>query len=321
MINAHDRDRFEVHLLVRRSPIRPPSAATADHAEDRIWRDRRHVERRACAATCAEAGLDVLVDLNGYSRQRASAAVPVPRRRGARSAWSNMYATTGIPDCRLAWSAMPLVDPADEERSSARARAPRAGHAIWRSTCSIRSRRWRRRPWLRTGSRHLRLASTSAYKITDPVVAAWSRILLRRARLPVCCCAIATLDEPSNRADLLARFAANGIGAGPADAGGRRRSISTSCAAMAEIDIALDTFPYNGGTTTAEALWQGVPATDLQRRPLGQPHQPLAAAGGGSAAVGRRPASRHDDSSSPRCWPIRRLSGKIHRPCWTDGLS
>ena len=93
------------------------------------------------------------------------------------------------------------------------------------------------------------------YKITPPVVAAWSEIL-RGAPGSTLLLKNTALGSAGNRDFVTRQFAGHGVGAdrlrleGPAE---HFQFLET----YGRIDVALDTFPYNGGTTTTEALWQG----------------------------------------------------------------
>ncbi len=104
-------------------------------------------------------------------------------------------------------------------------------------------------------------------KITPRVVALWSQILaaVPDSRLVIKSRRAADSITASNLRQL---FQAEGIeplriSLRPAD-GSREQHL----AAYNDIDIALDTFPYSGTTTTCEALWMGVPVVTL----LGHAH-------------------------------------------------
>ena len=102
-------------------------------------------------------------------------------------------------------------------------------------------------------------------RLNDAVLAAWARILhaVPGSRLML---NSAPFGEPASREQMTARFAALGIDSA------RLELVHTSpqprtWAAYGEVDIALDPFPHNAGTTTIEALWQGVPVLSLAGRP------------------------------------------------------
>jgi predicted O-linked N-acetylglucosamine transferase (SPINDLY family) len=98
-------------------------------------------------------------------------------------------------------------------------------------------------------------------KLTDAALQAWSRILLAvpRSRLVI---KSGALSEPLIRERLLARFAQAGIGAERLDLR-EGSSHDVMLAEYGDIDLALDTFPFNGGMTTLEALWMGVPVVTI----------------------------------------------------------
>lgn len=251
VINAHDRDRFEVHLIATGDP---PSAESGyrDHPDDRIW-EIGDISNQQLAGHIADARLDVLIDLNGYSDL---ARMPVLLHRAApvQLAWGNMYATTGFTtvDCVVGdrWTIPPEEARFCVERVR---RVPRTYLAfdVFYPVPDVAPS-----PWPSAG--HVTFGSLmSAYKITDQVIASWSRVLLGvpgshlllRNR---------ALSHASNRAEIQARFAVHGIEAArlALEGGGEHLDFLRT---YDRIDIALDAFPYNGGTSTAEAIWQGVP--------------------------------------------------------------
>ena len=67
-----------------------------------------------------------------------------------------------------------------------------------------------------------------------------------------------------NRANFLAKMEQRGVAASRVDLLGVVPGLADHLATYHQVDIALDPFPYNGTTTTCEALWMGVPVVTLR---------------------------------------------------------
>src|SRR5208282_1704923 len=93
VINHHLRSAFEVHLF---SDGTPPSAESG-YQEDPLdhLHDARDLSNADLASLVARIGIDILVDLNGYSFQRRLGLF-MRRPAPVTIAWFNMYATTGV---------------------------------------------------------------------------------------------------------------------------------------------------------------------------------------------------------------------------------
>lgn len=251
MIHAHDRSLFEVHLFLDRGQ---PSATSGyrRHRSD-VVHVITGVSNEVAAERIARTGIDILVDLNGYSfPDRLGLFIRRPAR--AIIGWFSMYATTGIPAFDYIIGDASVVPAGEEKYYTERVLRVPGSYLAFSVPYPVPP--VSPPPCLRAGLITFGCLAPQ-YKITDEMIASWARILsaVRRARLLL---KNSFLGDRSNRDAVLARFDQHGITQERVLVEGPTKHYEF-LKAYARVDIVLDSFPYNGGTTTAEALWQGVP--------------------------------------------------------------
>ncbi len=99
-------------------------------------------------------------------------------------------------------------------------------------------------------------------KITDRVIETWSRAMLEIPNSLLVLKSKAFADKVV-RLELLSCFQKSGVDESRISLLQHSPGYREHLTLYNEIDIALDTFPYNGTTTTCEAMWMGVPVVTL----------------------------------------------------------
>jgi protein O-GlcNAc transferase len=254
LLRAHDRRRFEIfcyHASPVSDDITRRLKPLAQH-----WRDVGSLDSERLASRIAQDQLDVLIDLSGHTsgnRLAALARRPAP----VQATWCGYANTTGMHtiDFRIvdAWTDPPGAEalaterlirlercflcyqpPADAPPPAAAPTGEEAGAAITFGSFNMLP------------------------KISPAAISLWSRAL---ATVPDSRIIIKAkgMKLPGVSERILAEFAAAGIGADRVELIDFVPGLKEHLALYNRVDIALDTFPYQGTTTTCEALWMGVP--------------------------------------------------------------
>lgn len=221
------------------------------------WRRIVGMSDEALAGMIAADRIDILVDLAGHTagnRLGVFARKPAP----VQISWLGYFNTTGLPEMDAI-----LMDPV----------AVRAGEEALFTEQIIRlpGGRFCYAPPAHAPEIAALPALSAGFvtfgsfnnltKITDSVIALWSRVLkaVPDSRLVL---KWRNLGSESGAESMRQRFKAQGIDPQRLDLRGQSPH-TAMLAEYGEIDIALDPFPFNGGLTSCEALWMGVPVVTL----------------------------------------------------------
>lgn len=256
VIRAHNRDRYRVFCYANSSDSDDMTSHLQGMADE--WRQTNKLSDEEFCELVKSDGIDILVDLSGHSSGNRLTAL-ARRPAALQMTWMGYLNTTGMSaiDYRITDAES---DPKGAERYYREALL-RLPHAQWcyaakaGPVCSPEI--------LRAGmfqGTAIRLGCMTRFmKVTDDMVNIWIRVLLA---LPEAQLTLIDVPNHSRAGSLRRRFEDAGLS-------GRLRLLPTLAGidywnCISSIDLALDTFPYTGATTTLDCLWMGVPVLTMR---------------------------------------------------------
>jgi predicted O-linked N-acetylglucosamine transferase (SPINDLY family) len=250
-----DRRRFEVFCYATR-PQKDQQTERFQRLADG-WRDVARAPVRALAETIRADEIDILLDLSGHTahnRLPVFALKPAP----VQASWLGYPFTTGLAAIDYVITDSIAVRPGEEGSFVEQVIRLPGGRIVHRPPSSapeVAEPPALRQGWITFGS------FNSITKINDDVLDTWCELLvnLPMTRLLLKTPALAS-QEVADR--VRRQFCARGLASGRLELRGPSPSLEVM-AQYADIDIALDPFPFGGGVTSCEVLWMGVPLVTL----------------------------------------------------------
>ncbi|MEJ1337791.1 MAG: tetratricopeptide repeat protein [Candidatus Sedimenticola sp. (ex Thyasira tokunagai)] len=253
LLRAHDRDTVEIFCYYNGDIIDQVTERLIQETEH--WRSIVKLENKGAADLIRKDRIDILVDLAGHTAN-TKLLVFMYKPAPIQITWLGYPNTTGLSSIDYRFTDE-ISDPTGDSDDFYSEQLIRLPHGFLSYSGNLSMGVNENLPSLDNG--YITFCSfNNLTKVTPVVIKVWSRILneIPDSRLLL---KSKQLSEPNMKTTVVKLFEDEGVDRKRLELRGRLSNKDEHLSFYDNVDICLDPFPYNGTTTTCEALWMGVP--------------------------------------------------------------
>jgi predicted O-linked N-acetylglucosamine transferase (SPINDLY family) len=258
IITLHDRAAFDIYIY---SNVEKEDGVTAQFRERRChWRDIYGVSDQVVAEMIADDQIDILVDLGGHTKNNRMSLF-ARRLTPLQLTWLGYANTTGLTtiDYRITDGVADPVGMTEHLHTEELFRLP-LSFICYQPPLDpppVVSLSCEQKGYITF------VAFNNLAKCNQQLIALWAQVLKQLPGATLVLKDHTLAADQDLQADIYLRFAEAGISAQRVRLVGKTPTVHQHLELLSEGDIALDSYPYTGTTTTCEALYMGVPVVTL----------------------------------------------------------